>query len=259
MALTKKDMKTESKLIQALGIYGLNKKQAKLYLACLGFELVTIQNLAKRSGLRRTTIYSLLEELEKIGLINIVKQKKRTYVTAQSPEVLLEDINKRREKLIKSLPYFKKIKKEPAIFNPKLIFYRGTEGFKNFWRDLLNSGEKEWLISTSGKEFLSFVSESYIVNRIIKEKKRRGIRSRQIITDSHYARGIVKKDKDENRESRIVDPKFPLPAIEIIYGNKVAIISSSFENLLVVIDSGEVAKTHRSYFEMIWQFAEKMS
>lgn len=191
-----------------------------------------------------------------MGLINIVKQKKRTYIKAEAPEVLLEEINQKRDKLIKNLPYFREIKKEPAP-NPKFIFYRGVEGFKNFWRDLLNSGEKEWLISTSGKEFLSFVSESYIVNWIIKEKKKRGIKSRQIITDSRYAREIVEKDKDENRESKIVPRQFPLPAIEIIYGDKVAIISSSFENLLIVIDSEEVAKTHRSYFEIIWQFAEK--
>ncbi|OGZ32439.1 MAG: hypothetical protein A2V69_02365 [Candidatus Portnoybacteria bacterium RBG_13_40_8] len=250
------NIKTKNKLIQALKAYGLNEKQAKLYLTCLEFELITIQNLAEKSGIKRTTVYSLLEELEKIGIINIVKQKKKTYIKAEAPEILLENINQRREGFIKNLPHFKEIKKEPAP-NPKFIFYRGVEGFKNFWRDLLNSGEKEWLISTSGKEFLSFVSESYVVNRIIGEKKRRGIVSRQIITDSRYAREIVKKDKNENRESRIVDRKFPLLAIEIIYGNKVAIISSSFENLLVVIDSEEVAKTHRSYFEMIWQFAEK--
>ncbi len=250
------NIKIKNKLTQALKAYGLNEKQAKLYLACLGFELITIQNLAKKSGIKRTTIYSLLEELEAIGLINIVKQKKRTYIKAEAPEILLEDINQKRDRFIKNLPYFREIKKEPAP-NPKFIFYRGVEGFKNFWRDLLNSGEKEWLISTSGKEFLSFVSESYIVNRIIKEKKKRKIKSRQIITDSRYAREIVEKDKDENRESRIVSRNFPLPAIEIIYGNKVAIISSSFENLLVVIDSEEVAKTHRSYFEMIWQFAGK--
>ncbi len=251
-----KDVKIRSKLTQALKAYGLNEKQAKLYLACLGFELITIQDLAKKSGIKRTTIYSLLEELEKIGAINIVKQKKKTYIKAEAPEILLEDINQKRDKFIKNLPYFKEIKKEPAP-NPKFVFYRGVEGFKNFWRDLLNSGEKEWLISTSGKEFLTFVSESYIVNWIIKEKKKRGIKSRQIIADSRYAREIVEKDKNENRESRIIDRKFPLPAIEIIYGDKVAIISSNFENLLVVIDSEEVAKTHRSYFEIIWQFAGK--
>ena len=88
------NIKTKNKLIQALKAYGLNEKQAKLYLTCLEFELITIQNLAEKSGIKRTTVYSLLEELEKIGIINIVKQKKKTYIKAEAPEILLE--NKRR-------------------------------------------------------------------------------------------------------------------------------------------------------------------
>lgn len=245
-------MKDATILINALEACGLKQKQAKLYLACLSFELATIQDLAKKSGLRRTTIYSLLTELEKIGAINVVKREKKTYIVPKPPETLLKDINERRDKLINALPHFEEIEKTPDS-RPKFIFYRDAEGFKNFWRDLLDSGVKEWLITTSGREFLSFVSESYITSRIIKEKKRLGIKSRQIITDSRYAREIVKKDKEENRESVIISPKFSLPAIEIIFGNKLAIISSNFEGLLVVVESEEVAQTHRSYFELIWQ------
>lgn len=248
-------MNKKPQLIEALSAYGLNKKQAGLYLACLELGLSTVQTLADRSGLKRTSVYSLLEEMEKLGVINIVKQRKKTFLAARPPEALLADFNDRREKIIQSLPDFQEIKRGAATSNPKLIFYRGREGFKDFWRDLLRSGVKEWLISTSGKEFLSFVSESYIINWIIKEKKKLNIKSRQLITDSRYAREMIKKDKQENRESRIVDSRFPLPAIEIIFGDKVAIISSNFENLLIVIESKEVAQTHRSYFEIIWKFA----
>lgn len=244
-------MDKKIELVEALEAYGLNKKQAKVYLACLELGLATVQDLAKRSGIRRTTIYSLLDDLEEGCIINIVKQKKKTFIIAQQPEFLLKDMADRKERIAASLPLFQEMKKEGAS-GSKFIFYRGQDGFKRFWRDLLRSGIKEWLIITSGKEFLSFVSENYITNWIIKEKKKQGIRSRQIITDSLYARNIIKKDTEENRESRLVDAKFPLPAIELVYGNRVAIMSSNFENLLVVIDSREVAQTHRSCFEMIW-------
>ena len=243
-------------LIQTLETCGLNKRQAELYLACLGLERSTVQNLARRSKIKRTTIYSLLGELEDFGIINIIKQKKKTYVVDKPPEVILEILNEKKEKFMKSIPLFEEIKKESDL-GPRFIFYRGAEGFKNFWRDILRSGTSEWLILTSGKEFLTFVSESYIQNWIIKEKTKRGVRSRQIITDSRYAREIIKKDQKEGRESRIVDSRFALPAIEIVFGDRVAIISSSFENALVVIESKEVAQTHRSYFEMIWQTARR--
>ena len=56
-------MDKKIELVEALEAYGLNKKQAKVYLACLELGLATVQDLAKRSGVRRTTIYSLLDEL----------------------------------------------------------------------------------------------------------------------------------------------------------------------------------------------------
>lgn len=239
-------------LLEALKAFGLNEKQANIYLACLEVDLITVQNLAKKSGLKRTSLYSYIDELEKIGIIQKAKQGHKTYLTAKNPEVLLKDINNRREQLLASLPYFEEIKKKKTP-GPKFIFYQGRDGFKNFWRDLLHSGTKEWLIITSGKEFLSFVSESYINNWIIKTKKEANIKSRQIISDSKYAREIIRKDKEENRESIIIGPDFPFPAIKVIYDDKVAIISSAFEDMFVVIHSAEVAQTHRSLFELIWK------
>ncbi len=246
-------MANNNPLLDSLSAFGLNSKQAKLYLTCLESGLSTVQDLAKKSGIRRTSIYSLLDDMEDMGILNVVRRKNKTFLVAQSPEMLLTNFDERREKIFRSISDLKAIHQGAVTQHPQFIFYRGREGFKNFWRDLIHSGMKEWLITTSGKEFLTFVSESYIVNWIIKEKRKLGIKSRQLISDSLYAREIIKKDKQENRESRLVDIRFPLPAIEIIYGDKVAIISSNFENMLIVIESKDVAQTHRSYFEMIWE------
>ena len=249
-------MANNQSLIQTLTAYGLNEKQAKIYLACLEFDLMTVQDVAKKSGVKRTSIYSYIDELEKMGIINRSQQGHKTYLAAKDPEILLADLNEKRNQLIASLPNFNELKRKPSP-RPKFVFYQGRDGFKNFWRDLLRSGVKEWLIITSGKEFLSFVSESYINNWIIKTKKQANIKSRQIISDSRYAREIIKKDKEENRESIIIGPEFPLPAIKIIYEDKVAIISSAFEDMFVVIESAEVARTNRSLFELIWQAYKK--
>lgn len=94
--------------------------------------------------------------------------------------------------------------------------------------------------------------ESYLKNKIIAKKIALGIKSRQIITDSRYAREIINKDTRENRISKLVPNEFLFPATEIIFGNKVAIFSGRFENIIMLIDSEEISKTHRAYFELIW-------
>src|SRR3989339_819457 len=229
-------MSDSTTIIEGLRAFGLNKKQANIYLACLKLPRPTIQNISEESGIKRTSIYTMLSELEEKEVIKYTKEGKKTYIKAKSPQNLLRSKEEKQNSE-----------------NLEIIYFRGKEGFKNFWKDLLSSQTKEWLIMTSGKEFLSFVSENYIKNHIIKEKRKRNIKSRQIITNSTYAREIVKKDIFENRESRIIDHKYKLPVIEMIYENSVAIISSNFDDLIMVIKNKNVAETHKSYFEIIWQ------
>lgn len=245
-------MNNKEKLKNALLGFGLNQKQASLYLACLENGALTVQDAARLSNVNRTTLYSSIEEMEEKGVINIVKKAGKTFLESVPPERLLHILSERQELFASVLPDMQTLKLKPRK-GPQVRFYRGKEGFKLFFRALLDTGISEWLITTSGKEFLSFVSERYIVEHIIKEKRRRKIKSRQIISDSHYAREIVKKDKLENRESKIVDANYKLPVVEIIFGNSVAIISSNFTDLIMVIESQEVAETHRSYFELIWK------
>lgn len=245
-------------IIEGLQAFGLNKNQANIYLACLKLPEPTIQNISEESGIKRTSIYSMLDELEEKNIVKYTKEGKKTYIKAKSPKHLMRSLEEKQKKIKKSLPILTKMHEEQKknLEDPEIIYFRGKEGFKNFWKDIFESGTKEWLIITSGKEFLSFVSENYIKNHIIKEKRKQNIKSRQIISNSSYAKQIVKKDIFENRESRIVDPKYRLPVIEIIYKNSVATISSNFDNLIMVTKNKNVAETHRSYFEMIWQFAK---
>lgn len=242
---------------KALYAFGLNEKEANLYLACLGNGSLTVQDAAKLSNVNRTTLYTVLDKLARKGVITLTNRSGKTFIEPTSPERLLHIFSERQELFSGVLPILQSLKLE-AKKGPKIKFFKGKEGFKNLFHDLLQANIDEWLIITSGKEFLSFVSERYIVENLIKEKRRLGIKSRQIITDSPYAHKIIQNDKLENRESRIINPAFKLPTIEIIFGNSVAIISSNFSDLIMTIDSEEVAVTHRSYFELMWKGAEKV-
>lgn len=237
---------------KVLEIYGLNKKEAKFYLASLSLGMATVAEIAKKSGLKRTTIYSLVDELKEKGIIKQANSRRKNYFIAESPESLLENLEEKTEVLKESLPRLKSLQTESGI-KPQVIFYQGQQGFKRIWQEILKSGEKEYLIITSANEFLTFVGEKYINKKIIEEKLKLNIKSRHIITDSLSARKIVSRDKVENRESRIAPPNFPFKATEIIFGNKVAIFTARFENILMIIESEEIAKSRKSCFEIVWQ------
>ena len=67
---------------------GLSEKEAQMYLALLQVDSESIQELAKRTGINRTTVYPVLETLKKKGLVSEIQIGKKTYYSAASPERL---------------------------------------------------------------------------------------------------------------------------------------------------------------------------
>ena len=89
---------------QVLETIGLNEKEAKVYLASLKMGEDSAYNLAQRSGLKRSTVYFILEKLKKHGLVAIKKTPKVTFYSVISPTKLLLKIEKQKDTLEKILP-----------------------------------------------------------------------------------------------------------------------------------------------------------
>jgi len=97
------------------------------------------------------------------------------------------------------------------------------------------------------------LKEKYILEEIIQKKKRLGIKSRQLISDSGYGRQIVAKDKEENRISKFLPPEHPILFTEVICAEFVAFISPRFDNTLFVVENERFAETRKGIFEITWR------
>jgi sugar-specific transcriptional regulator TrmB len=79
----------DNQLLKQLVNFGLSEKEAKVYLALLELEMATVFEVAKQSGINRSSAYVVLETLKKKGFVGISDDKKiRNYIAA-SPETLL--------------------------------------------------------------------------------------------------------------------------------------------------------------------------
>src|SRR3989338_1979975 len=68
---------------------GLSEKAARVYLASLGLGEAPVQKLAEHAGVKRTTVYYVLEELIEFGaLIEVRRNKKIAYVPAEPSHLL---------------------------------------------------------------------------------------------------------------------------------------------------------------------------
>lgn len=237
------------KTIQNLG---LSEKAAKVYLAALEGGEQTIQQLAKNSGLKRTTIYYTIEELLKCGSILEINRRKKTYFQAESLVKTLKRAKERVSEFEDSLPILEQHTLN-KFHKPQTYLLQGDVGFKQIWEKVLESGDKEFLIITEAINFLDIVKEKYIIEEIIQKKKQLGIKSRQLIKKSFYSDKIIAKDKSENRISKILPAGLNFPYTEIICQNFTAFISPKWENLMLVVESHNFSQTQKSLFECLWQ------
>src|SRR3989344_1666564 len=238
-------------LLVALQGLGLSKSASKVYLSALELGESTASLLARTAKVKRTTLYSILEELKMRGVVAQTRRGKRTLYIAEAPAVLLKRAKEQIDDFQSSLPELEEHR--TAVFRRSRVYYLyGPSGFKQLWEKIFESKEKEFRIITQGENFLDYVKERYILNEIIKKKKELNIHSKQLISDSKYARGIIAKDARENRVSKILPPIYKLPFTEITCGNFVAFIAPRFEELIFLIEDEMFARTHRSLFEILW-------
>ena len=230
---------------------GFSEKAARVYVASLELGEATVQELAKQSKLKRTTVYYVLSELTERGALLLTKRNKKWYYLPAEPR---EVIKRSRERFSETEAMIEVLEsRKHAIYpRPRIYFLYGPMGFKQIWDMVFKSKEKEFLITTSGESFLDYVKEKYIIDEIIRAKRKLGITSRQLIVDSPYARKIVAKDKRENRVSKLLSARYKLPFSEVICKEFVAFASPRYDNVLLAIENETFATTRRHMFNMLW-------
>ncbi len=238
-------------LIEITKNLGFSTKAAKIYIAALELGEATIQQLAQKSKIKRTSLYYLLDELTEAGALIPTKAGKKNYYIPARPTNLLKRAKERIFDFEESLKLledkFGSVNRKPRVY-----FLYGSSGFKQAWDMILSTKEKEYRIITQGESLLDYAKEKYIVDEIIAKKKALGVFSKQLISASEYARKIMAKDSRENRASKILPPIYKLPFTEIITESLVVLISPKFDNMIFVVEDGYFSKTRRSVFEILW-------
>ncbi len=239
-------------ILKTLTDIGLNKKEALIYTSLLKFGEATVTEIAREANLNRTTLYAILEKLKNRGIVFKIKKRKKIHFTPEKPEEL-------KRMTLENIRQFEKIVPELTALTqknsrkPSVSFLDGKEGFRKIWDLILRSGLKEFLIIADPREMLGFAERGYITNTIIKKKIAAGIRSRQIAAFSEYTKEVLAKDREENRVSKVLPHYHKIPCVKIIFGDQVAVITPSNENMIILIRSEAYAKTERSLFEAMWE------
>ena len=231
---------------------GLSGNEAKVYLAGLELGLATCQQLAKKSGVKRTTVYITVNGLKEKGLLSETKKGKKTLFVAQNPEHLLALSEKCFNEIRQAMPGLKSIYNLGAAEKPKLRFFESKEGYAAVYKNILNDNPKELLVIASYKDWLKHIDSDF--EAVWTQKRiKQDIFLRWLDFKTQETLQKSKEGEKGLREIRFLPDEFPFASTIFVYEGKIILMSGKAKDFMaVVIESQEFFQTFKQLFEMLW-------
>lgn len=247
-------------LLEQLEKFGLSRKEASVYLVLLELGHSPVQEIAKKSGINRSTTYVLLNSLSDHGLVSISDKSGLKIYNPAPPERLIQFLEESVKKYTELVGLAHNVLPElKAMYigvgpKPKVQFFEGLEGIKTAYEDTLTSQETIRAfasIENMHKALPDYFPEYY------QRRANKNIKIRAIFPDTAEAKERVKHDKQEVREALLVpSDKYAFSPEINIYDDKV-VFMSLIEKFSLIIESQEVADALKKSFELAWQEAKR--
>ncbi|MDO8624269.1 MAG: helix-turn-helix domain-containing protein [bacterium] len=230
--------------------YGLKEKHAKVYLACLELGSGSVLRISQKAALPRSTTEVILNALQEKRFVSSFKKKNARYFSTEDPKTIVASAKTKAELLEKALPEFRELYARSNII-PTVRFYHGKEGMKGVFEEILSDTFAKELVAFSsiddvfellGKDFTNFV----------KKRIQRGMRSRVILRESEKAWERVRLGQSELRQVKLISPNYEHHGLFYVWGSKIAMISLRHEWSVLIIESEELAKSQKMFFEALW-------
>jgi sugar-specific transcriptional regulator TrmB len=244
---------------QILEQLNLSKKEIQVYLALLELGSAKANDLAKTTGLNRTSIYDLTESLAKMGLISKYKKGASTIFNARDPKEIIGYLDREKEEKIKEIETKKSELMEilPQLISlqninstkPRVEFFEGEKGMRQAYEDTLNCKDIIYgyaNVQTMHEGLPNFFPE-YYARRVAKK-----IPSRGILTRNKMSLERIEHNIEELRQSKFLpDEKMTFSPEINLYNNKMLIVSWK-EKMAVIIESKELVDLQKLIFNLLW-------
>lgn len=238
---------------------GMSQAEADVYITMLSRPSMTIQEVVKYSDLPRSTVVVALEKLVGLGVIDEYTQGKRRNFIISSPQAIeryVQDqerlVNAHKAQLgglitdIQKLHFLKQAK------GSQVEILKGEKGFKELYNRTLKlkKGEEVLRFAVEAEKFVFYPD---FLKSYVKEKNKKGIKTRLLMPDSKLGHEVSKNEDKSSRETRFLSRKIYNPNMTIVIWGEYVSFTTWNQNLeTIIISSKETVDILRSMFELLW-------
>src|SRR3989344_3477902 len=246
-------MRSLPKLASTLQQVGLAEKEAAVYLALLSIETATAYQIAQHCDVKKPTVYVILEDLRKKGLVLKVPHAKKALFAARNISEYLQE----QENKIKAVREI--VPKLYALGNANrsgVYFFNGLRGIQQAIDYKFDS--------MRGKTFYSFYSTAVADNKEVmrlyamwdRKALKSGISFRVVVPreKGRYYRELSELAREYERiEIRTLSEHGFPPTTSIEIANDFVRIIDEEKEEATIIDNVQVANAMRQIFEIVWE------
>lgn len=229
---------------------GLSDAELEVYLAVLELGEGQIQDISRKSGVKRTSIYHFIDSLKEMQLLSEIKKGKRRVFSASNPHHLVELQKAKVSSVERMIPQLLAIQNNVRT-KPRVSFYEGIEGIKEIY--MMTLRDKQTIYAWEDIEHTLKMLSPQFAKWYTEERAAKKIPARCIDRDTPIARAwTAENDVRLARETRFVSSDTFWTETDI-FGNKVAFFSYNKQHPFgIVIDDEGIAKAQRVAWQELW-------
>ncbi len=234
---------------KVLGDFGLAELDIQVYLKLLQLGGAPATILAKELGIKRTTVYPVIERLIHHCMITESDQGSKRFYTPLQPNKLPILQERKLASLASIIPLLERMQgAEAREYGVRLI--KSKREFEAFYMDILEEyRNKEYYIIGSVSGFLNIDRDFLISFR--KKRAAHNTRVKLLLSnDSRSEEG--QNDPKLLRTFKYLPEKYVFKSTIDIYADKIVIIGPEIKALAVVVAIPAMVDVFRSVFEMLW-------
>lgn len=240
----------------ALESLGINPTAAELYVAALSLGPSSVQDLAKKIGIKRPSAYFHVEELLKIGLLEKLPIGKREYYQASHPKIIEQRLHKQLKSVQQAVEDFEAHQaKSPG--RPQVKLLTGETGLTEIYDEILTANSIRFWSDLAALE----QAFAYVFVQLNTAIMKQQITTREIIHDSPQSRRAAKRARataSQHYQVRVATTG-AIHNDSIIYNDVLVFIRLQEYNLYAVrIEEPTIVESMKTLFDMAWKTAKPL-
>lgn len=243
---------SDQKIITLLEKIGLSEKESLVYLAALRLGETTAIEIAKKSNIKRSTVYTVIESLKKRGIMaETFKGLKKKFV-AESPQNLQQILDDNRELLQEHLPALLNIYSFPST-EKGLKSAEGAEGIRNALNLMLSDLEvgDYYYVIVNFEDLHALLPK--FMPKFLERRSKYNINLRTIVQDGEIGRNYKKNEKFYNDTVKIFPKDMHFSANIVLTPHRVILPQLMPYTGVIIIEDNQVIQTIRQLFEITWK------